>query len=183
MIWNIESGSKISTFEGLSSLVTCSSFSPDGSSIASGSWDSNVVKLWNLKTGELLKTLSGHNGSIKSVAFNADGTKLASSSSDGTIRIWNIEPTSVKESTENQENTLSISPNPAGDFITINLDRCPTSSRCWTSGEISIYNTLGEKVMSVGAENFLPLQINISDLLKGLYFVKVGGETSKFIKM
>jgi hypothetical protein len=73
-------------------------------------------------------------------------------------------------------NSFYIIPNPASDYITITLKPSEGS-------EVSIYNTLGEKVMSVGAENFLPLQINITNLPKGMYFVKASGETAKFIKL
>ncbi len=89
---------------------------------------------------------------------------------------------SVKDQADNEQ--IEVSPNPAGDFITINLERCATSSRCGTSGEISIYNTLGEKVM---AESIHPMtashRMNIEPLPRGIYFVKVGGETAKFVKM
>jgi hypothetical protein len=78
-----------------------------------------------------------------------------------------------------KENLLSddlvISPNPASDFITVTLKLTEGSA-------IYIYNTLGEKVMSVGAENILPVQINISDLPKGTYLIKVGDRSSKFLK-
>jgi len=49
--------------------------------------------------------------------------------------------------------------------------------------EISIYNTLGECVMTVGNNDRCSLQINIADLPKGMYFVKIGGGTAKFVKM
>jgi photosystem II stability/assembly factor-like uncharacterized protein len=81
-------------------------------------------------------------------------------------------------------NSFYIIPNPAGDFITINLERCATLSKCGTSGEISIYNILGEKVMS---ESIHPMtasyRMNISDLPKGIYYVKIGGDMAKFVKM
>ncbi len=83
------------------------------------------------------------------------------------------------------QSQIEISPNPASDFITVSIG---TINPMLKHGvveypQISIYNTLGEKVLSVGAENFLPLQINISALPRGIYFVKVGGETAKFVKM
>jgi hypothetical protein len=71
---------------------------------------------------------------------------------------------------------FGISPNPANDQITISLNSTEAS-------EILIYNSLGEKVMSVGTGRDLSAQINISDLPKGIYFVKIGGETAKFVKM
>jgi Zn-dependent metalloprotease len=78
-------------------------------------------------------------------------------------------------------NDLIISPNPAGDYITISVGAInPTLKR--GVDDVYIYNTLGEKVISVGAENILPVQINISALPKGMYFVKVGDRTAKFVK-
>ncbi|MEI6089847.1 MAG: M4 family metallopeptidase [bacterium] len=70
---------------------------------------------------------------------------------------------------------LMISPNPAGDYITI-------TTKPSEGSEINIYNMLGELVISVGTGRDLSAPINISDLPKGMYFVKVGGETAKFVK-
>jgi hypothetical protein len=77
---------------------------------------------------------------------------------------------------------ISLSPNPAGDFITVSLKQSEGFEPSEVS-EIQIYNTLGEKVMSVSARHAVPLQINIDHLPKGMYFLKVGGETAKFVKM
>ncbi len=80
------------------------------------------------------------------------------------------------------DKSLEISPNPAGDYITINLYAInPTLKR--GVDELIIYNTLGEKVMSVEQTPSSVQQINISDLPRGMYFVKLGGETAKFVKM
>jgi hypothetical protein len=77
---------------------------------------------------------------------------------------------------------FEIWPNPAEDFITVTLK--PSEGFEPSEGsEIQIYNTLGEKVMAVGNNDRCSVQINISDLPKGIYFVKVGGETAKFIKL
>jgi WD40 repeat protein len=64
-------------------------FSPDGKTIASGSFD-YTVRLWNLN-GELLKTLSGHSSDVSSVAFSPDGKTIASGSDDNTVRLWNLD--------------------------------------------------------------------------------------------
>jgi photosystem II stability/assembly factor-like uncharacterized protein len=77
---------------------------------------------------------------------------------------------------------LSLTPNPADDFLTVNLK--PSEGFEPSEGsEIQIYNTLGEKVMAVGNNDRCSVQINISALPKGMYFVKVAGETAKFLKM
>ena len=40
-------------------LVTSVAFSPDGKTLANGSWD-NTIKLWNPTTGNIISTLKGH---------------------------------------------------------------------------------------------------------------------------
>ena len=45
---------------GRSSQVLSVAFSPDGNTIASGSYDKSI-KLWNPQTGDLIRTLEGIN--------------------------------------------------------------------------------------------------------------------------
>ncbi|TBR57420.1 hypothetical protein B4U84_15530 [Westiellopsis prolifica IICB1] len=77
------------TFKGHSDLVRSVAFSPDGKTLASGSYDS-TIKIWNVTTGQEITTLKGHSNSVNSVAFSPDGKTLASRSDDGAIKIWNV---------------------------------------------------------------------------------------------
>ena len=75
------------------SYVTSVVFSPDGSTVASGSWD-GTVRLWNTITGEEQATLIGHTigptNIVFSVSFSPDGSMVASGSWDDTVRLWDV---------------------------------------------------------------------------------------------
>jgi WD40 repeat protein len=66
--------------------VRALAFSPDGHTLASGSWDC-AIKLWDLKSGTLLWTERRTN-SIQRLAFAPDGRLLASAGDDGSIHLW-----------------------------------------------------------------------------------------------
>lgn len=73
--------------KGHTDWVLSVAFSPDGQTVASGSFD-QTIRLWHRATGECLKVLRGHKNWIHSVAFSPDGRWLASGSSDQTIQLW-----------------------------------------------------------------------------------------------
>lgn len=78
---------ELRTLKGHSFLVHSVCFSPDGSMLASGSWD-KTVKLWRVSNGKEMKTIKGHSSYVSSVCFSPDGSMLASGSNDGTVKQW-----------------------------------------------------------------------------------------------
>ncbi|MEO3829356.1 serine/threonine-protein kinase [Actinomadura sp. B10D3] len=67
-------------------------FSPDGSILATGSYNEGTVQLWNVKTRRKIGTpLTGHTEPIQSVDFSPDGRTLATGSEDDTARLWDVE--------------------------------------------------------------------------------------------
>jgi len=84
-LWDVDSGERIRTVGGRYFAV----FSPDGHTIATGSFPARNVHLVNAETGELVYRLVGHTGQIFAASFSVeDGSKLASGSADGTCRVW-----------------------------------------------------------------------------------------------
>ena len=61
-------------------------WSPDGSRLATASWD-GTARVWDASGREIL-TLEGNRGQVNSVSWSPDGTRLATASWDGTARVW-----------------------------------------------------------------------------------------------
>ena len=81
-LWDVVTGEEQKTLTGHTSLVSSVSFSPDGSTVASGSWD-DTVRLWDAVTGEEQKTLTRRTNWVSvsyvtSVVFSPDGSTVAS---------------------------------------------------------------------------------------------------------
>lgn len=71
-------------------------------------------------------------------------------------------------------NAISVYPNPVVDELNISLNAA--------NSKISIYNALGQKLMEKVANGNLA-KVNVANLAKGVYFVKVNdGASLKFIK-
>ncbi len=66
--------------------VYCVDWSPDGSTLATGSYDRSVVE-WDAASYNQVKTLAGHTQGINAVAWSPSGTTLASASTDNTLRV------------------------------------------------------------------------------------------------
>jgi WD40 repeat protein len=79
--WSVENAHKGS--------VCCAAWSPDGKTLATGSYD-KTIKLWNARSGKLGKTLTGHEGHLRYLAFRPDGKMLASAAQDKTVKLWDL---------------------------------------------------------------------------------------------
>jgi len=87
---NSITGIQTAILSGHTHWVKSVAFSPDGTSLVSGSFD-KTIKLWDVQTGGVVKTFHGHTESVYSVSTSADCTTVASGSNDNTIRLWDIQ--------------------------------------------------------------------------------------------
>ncbi len=87
--WNFVNGEFIQAFSGHKDAIYALALTPDGKTLATGSYDQKI-KLWDMATGKELKTLSGHNGCVYALAFRPDGKILGSASADRTVKLWDV---------------------------------------------------------------------------------------------
>ncbi|WP_244554854.1 hypothetical protein [Mesorhizobium prunaredense] len=74
-IWKIGRGEPAQILEGHTGPVADLELSPDGSMLASASWDT-TVRLWPL-AGGLARVLEGHRANVNALAFLADATLVS----------------------------------------------------------------------------------------------------------
>jgi WD40 repeat protein len=89
VVWDGATGKRAARPPGHEGTVTCMSYAPDGTLLASGSVD-KTVRLWNPKTGEHVRKLTVHSDAVTAVAISPDGKLLASSNKSGVTRLSNI---------------------------------------------------------------------------------------------
>ncbi|KAF0677370.1 c-type cytochrome [Profundibacterium mesophilum] len=82
--------------------VTDLAVSPDGTHLASASWDGSIG-LWPLGADETQepRSFTGHASGVNAVVFADDGRTLLSAGADGTLRHWDIETGASRTLLEN----------------------------------------------------------------------------------
>jgi WD40 repeat protein len=86
-VFDATTGALIFALRGHTSKVVAVAFSPDGTRIATASFDL-TVKLWETETGQEVCTLRGHTAGVLSVAFSRDGQRIVTSGMDGLVKVW-----------------------------------------------------------------------------------------------
>jgi WD40 repeat protein len=98
------------------SAVGSMALSPDGRTIASGSFDC-TIRLWDAETGEAKlggRPLEGHAKAVKSVAFSPDGSTIASGTDDNNIRLWDAQ---TGEEKRHADAVFSVAFSPDGSTV------------------------------------------------------------------
>jgi WD40 repeat protein len=133
---------------GHTQFITGVAFSPDGKTLASGSWD-KTVRLWDVQSAQEIKRLEGHTDHITTVAFSPDSKTIASGSRDKTVRLWDAQsslPLGGPILTGHTEPITTIAFSPNGK--TLASGSADKTVRLWhvKTGEL-------QQVMTVGARN------------------------------
>jgi WD40 repeat protein len=98
---------------GTSSLA----FSPDGSILAAGSWDTNL-RAWNTRNGELLGLIEELPVAMFGIAFSPDGRTLATAGVDRILYLWDSKTWKLTRKFVGQPEMISaLAYSPDGRYI------------------------------------------------------------------
>lgn len=90
MLWDVETGSKVTEFADHLGDVMSISINPTNQNVfVSGACDA-FAKLWDIRTGKAVQTFSGHESDINAVQFFPDGQAFGTGSDDATCRLFDI---------------------------------------------------------------------------------------------
>ena len=103
-LWSTNTGKEVGKLDSNARYVHALAFSPNGQTLASGSWD-QTIKLWEVgrlsttdapvNTEKFNKTpnrvLRGSAGVVDAVKYSPDGVVLVSAGADQMIRVWDLE--------------------------------------------------------------------------------------------
>ncbi|GAC1349138.1 MAG: hypothetical protein NVSMB27_19430 [Ktedonobacteraceae bacterium] len=102
---------------GHSSRVTAVAWAPDGSSIASASYD-KTVRTWDPANGNSLYIYRGHADRVNALAWSPYSTRLASASDDHTVHIWEVKAKNpLFTFGGHTDKVLAVAWSPDGTFI------------------------------------------------------------------
>lgn len=90
MLWDVETGSKVTEFADHLGDVMSISINPTNQNVfVSGACDA-FAKLWDIRTGKAVQTFAGHESDINAVQFFPDGQAFGTGSDDATCRLFDI---------------------------------------------------------------------------------------------
>ena len=128
------------TLIGHDDLVSAVSWSPDGTRIATTSYD-NTTRIWDADTGVMLHKLIGHTQAVYDVSWSPDGTRIVTACVDASPRIWDTE-TGITLHTliGHTQAVFAVSWSPDDSRIaTVSFDK---TARIWNADNGNLLHTL-----------------------------------------
>ena len=88
-LWNVQTGQLLDRLAGHEGPISTLAFSPDGVTLASGSWD-RTIRLWSIFSRTPASEPLQLTSDLLCVAIRPDSAQLAASSLDGQLTFWDI---------------------------------------------------------------------------------------------
>jgi len=137
---------QVANLTGHSSIVFDMSFSPDGSSILTGSWD-ETARIWDISTQVVKHVMNlsymDYNNAILSVDWSGGNDMVAIAANEGGTQIWDSSTGShIRNLGSSTSDMDSVCWDPTGQFF----------ATCGRAGRITIWDTVTGEVAREGIE-------------------------------
>lgn len=121
ILWDVVRAEETLRFERQRTSVQTVAFSPDGSTVLSGSAVSNEnpvgdLRSWDITTGRIIQQFVGHETRISSVAYTPDGSAILAGDSGGMLLLWDSASAQVIRAFKSSGNVAHASTIYALDF-------------------------------------------------------------------
>jgi hypothetical protein len=162
--WNVKD-------TGLTNLYI-TSIKTNGNYIFAGTWGGGIYLSSDNGNTWVVKNLGLTNLFITSFIINGNYIYAGTNGGIFKAKLSDFVPVNVSEN--NKKINYLIYPNPAGNFLIVHNDNMYEK-------EISIYDMLGNKLLSVRAESS-ETRLDIESLSTGVYIIRIGEQTKIFVK-
>jgi WD40 repeat protein/tRNA A-37 threonylcarbamoyl transferase component Bud32 len=141
-LWDLKTR-KPKLLAGHKSTVMALAFSPDGSMLATASYDCSVC-LWDMVKGKLQGEIKEHVKPVRALAFSPDGRQIASGGTDQSIKIWNVKDQLITKSWRAHDDMIrALTFSLDGAFLISAANDCDI--KVWNAKNQSLLRTIGDK--------------------------------------
>lgn len=89
-LWSVQTGQLLDTLAGHEGPVSSLAFTPDGATMASGSWD-RTVRIWDIFSRTANSEPFMQTSDVLTVSFRPDSKELVVATLDGNLAFWSLE--------------------------------------------------------------------------------------------
>ncbi|MCC6235315.1 MAG: WD40 repeat domain-containing protein [Verrucomicrobiales bacterium] len=152
-IWDVAAGTRMHALTGHSNVISSLSFTSDGKTLLTGSWD-KTVRRWDVTTGAWLPPGVQIGDTDQALAITADGRRFATGGALG-VKVWDFATGELLRSLEGHVSALTTARwSPSGDLVLTGDSRGRVS--LWEVATGRLVRTFNVPEASLASADFSP---------------------------